>query len=395
MIKTIIFTIFLSQLCRICECFYYKQRRFVISHKNVYEHHSVVSSLCRLRMADATCHKLLEDLNVHGISLSGWNYWFYEKGMQTSTDDVLVALVALYRNIPNGSNIDNVSLSKRFQKELTSGSSFSYIDLGCGVGSILFLVSHGLLKMQYELLAPLLSVDENNTRVCSIGLEVQEVSAELARRSVRALPVFPGVFQPNISIQRMDIREIPQLLSEGTVSDNPSWNSLQSLKGKCNLLTANPPYFPHHIGTLSGDSQLRNARFELHGGIEEYCLAAKELLCPAHGLFVFSFCTSAVAVAAGGTIGAPCSDERVPSLAYITILLLLNNDGSIPAGETGSGRSRVEDDKAHDGAGGEMGRFGANGLCLRSSSCCSGCRRGGHVCGGREAVGYQEIGIVE
>eukprot|EP01036_Dinobryon_divergens_P023382 gene23382-31722_t len=275
-------------------------------YKHANNHHSI-PSLFRLRMADAVCHELLEDSNVCGLSLSGWNYWFYEKGMQTSTDDVLVALVALYGTIPTDcdNNNDLLSLSKRFQRELTSGSSFHYIDLGCGVGSILFLVSHGLLRLQYEL-SP---IKGNNIRVCSIGLEVQEVSAELATRSASALPVFPGVFQPNVSIQRMDIRDIPRLLSEGIVSDNPSQNYLQSLKGKCNLLTANPPYFPRGIGTHSGDSQLRNARFELHGGIEEYCLAARELLCPENGLFVFSFCTSAVS-ASDATV-SQCSDQRV------------------------------------------------------------------------------------
>jgi hypothetical protein len=107
----------------------------------------------------------------------------------------------------------------------------------------------------------------------------------------------------------MDIREIPRLISEGILSDNPSRNSLLSLKGKCNLLTANPPYFPRGTGTHSGDSQLRNARFELHGGIEEYCLAARELLCPENGLFVFSFCSSSVS--ASDATGTQCSDQRV------------------------------------------------------------------------------------
>jgi len=311
MILTIVLTItVVGQSLMLCNCLHYKLRRLRISHalslqreicKGFDEHIAASRGI-----ADAVEHKLIQDCNIHELSLPAWNYWFYEKGMQTSTDDVLVALVALNQNIPMESK--NGSFSKRFQTELTSGSPFYYIDMGCGVGSILLLVSHGLLKLQHEL-EHSLSILENITNICSIGIEVQGESAELARKSVNSLPLYPGVFQPNISIQKMDIRDIPSLLSDGFASDNSSCSHLQLLKGKCNLITANPPYFPHYIGTHSGDSQLKNARFELHGGIEDYCLAVKELLCPKIGLFVFSFCASAVA--ATKQTEAQCSEQRV------------------------------------------------------------------------------------
>ena len=233
---------------------------------------------------DAVQHQLVTDRILHGKEIKGWNYWYYSNGMHTSTDDVLVSLVALNNEIQDEWS-RHVFLGDRYKQTLFSNvyddKTFYYADLGCGIASILLLVVNGLLTTQY--CNSFFSLTNNcPVNVVAHGLEVQKHSASLAERSVASLFHFPNIPEPKIAIQNRDIREI-----NGTTLGQA--DSLLPLIGQCNLLTANPPYFPASLGSHSADLQRRNARFELHGGIEDYCLAAKELLHPVDGLFVFSF----------------------------------------------------------------------------------------------------------
>jgi len=54
------------------------------------------------------------------------------------------------------------------------------------------------------------------------------------------------------------------------------------------LITASPPYFAARDGLVSSDSQRSAARFELHGGVDDYCAAAARALAP-EGRFIFCF----------------------------------------------------------------------------------------------------------
>ncbi len=112
-------------------------------------------------------------------------------------------------------------------------------DLGCGIGTVLLLVAwrHG------------------NARV--VGVEAQEVSASLARRSIAR-----NGASERCEVRIGDLRD-PAVLPEGAAFD---------------LVTGTPPYLPPGTGRASDRPQRAPARLELRGGIEDYALAAARLL---------------------------------------------------------------------------------------------------------------------
>jgi tRNA1(Val) A37 N6-methylase TrmN6 len=182
---------------------------------------------------------------------SNVKYYYRSKGMQTSTDDVFVAFVASYRDL------DNFLEQHYYQDHSIS----NYVDLGTGIGSVLLLTAHA------------------NKPLKSLGIEVQPESAALAKRSINELPSD----SPTIAIETFDIR---QLLNSSVQDD--LYVKYNMLKGNVDLITANPPYLPLTSGTHCFDNQRKLARFELNGGIEDYCRVAHGLLAP-NGRFVFSF----------------------------------------------------------------------------------------------------------
>jgi tRNA1(Val) A37 N6-methylase TrmN6 len=112
-----------------------------------------------------------------------------------------------------------------------------YVDLGCGVGSTLLLVSNTLRPQ------------------LSLGVEAQEQSACLLRRTLSELP--DGA--PNIDIIHKDLRDILKTdLLNNVIRENSNINGVKEelsglidsnnvgsnyeLSGNCNLITANPPY---------------------------------------------------------------------------------------------------------------------------------------------------------
>ena len=136
--------------------------------------------------------------------VGSWKYWHRERGHQTTTDDVLVAYMALFpqEKLPC----------------LTQGPPVrTYVDLGCGIGSTLFLVAQTLRQAR------------------AVGIEAQAQSALLAARSARETGC------STITVVHEDIRAF---LS----GDEPLLPPLDSLPGNCDLATANPPYAPLTIG---------------------------------------------------------------------------------------------------------------------------------------------------
>jgi tRNA1(Val) A37 N6-methylase TrmN6 len=211
------------------------------------------------------------------LYVGDWSYWYRKKGMQTSTDDILVAFVATYpeadehffEGIATSSN-QPILLSHR--KAAESGIN-RYVDLGCGVGSTLLLVTYILRPKEF-----------------SIGIEAQDESFRLLQRTLDELPSD----SPNIKVAHADIRALVHNSHASTSkeSDESSEDNLSALKlmlaGKCDLITANPPYAPLQSGTLCKDAQRRSARFELRGGVEEYLVTVKDLLSHT-GRFVLAF----------------------------------------------------------------------------------------------------------
>lgn len=97
------------------------------------------------------------------------------------------------------------------------------------------------------------------------GLEVQPRSLDLARRSAR----YNGV-SSRVRYLEGDLRE----------AGGPP--------GPFDLITGSPPYWKPLDGTLSEAPQKGPCRFELRGGLESYCLAARTALGPG-GRFILVF----------------------------------------------------------------------------------------------------------
>ncbi|MEZ4439311.1 MAG: methyltransferase domain-containing protein [Polyangiaceae bacterium] len=113
-----------------------------------------------------------------------------------------------------------------------------YLDLGCGIGSVLLTVAH---RLRPE---------------ASLGIEAQAESVMLARRSLAELP-----------------EEAPPVaLVEGDFRHHDFGAQ------RFDLITGSPPYFPVTAGVLPDDPQRRACRFELRGGVEAYCDVAARLL---------------------------------------------------------------------------------------------------------------------
>lgn len=134
-----------------------------------------------------------------------------------------------------------------FAAETVAGSPpRRHVDIGCGIGSVLLLVAWRFPTLR------------------SVGVEAQELSFGLARRSI----VGNGV-AGRCEVRFGDLRD-PALLPEGAVFD---------------LVTGTPPYLPPGTARESDRVQRGPCRIEHRGGIEDYCRSAARLLAPG-GWFV-------------------------------------------------------------------------------------------------------------
>lgn len=113
-----------------------------------------------------------------------------------------------------------------------------YLDLGCGIGSVLLMVTHKVRPPVAR------------------GVEAQAQSVMMARRAVSELPSH----QSEIEVHHADFRDLIE-------ND-----------GLYDLITGSPPYFPTGTGVLPADAQRRACRFEERGGVEAYAGAAARLM---------------------------------------------------------------------------------------------------------------------
>lgn len=119
------------------------------------------------------------------------------------------------------------------------------LDLGCGIGSVLLMTSWAFPSAR------------------GVGIEAQEVSIALARRSI----AYDGV-DDRVALIHGDLRvEAPRL------------------GDRFDLITGTPPYLPMGHGQVSERAQRGPAFFEMRGGIEDYARAAAAVLAPG-GVFV-------------------------------------------------------------------------------------------------------------
>ncbi|MEQ1502292.1 MAG: methyltransferase [Myxococcota bacterium] len=155
-----------------------------------------------------------------------WSVIQLRRGHRFSTDDLVTAWRA-WQAVPDAATV---------------------LDLGCGIGSV------GLSTLYY--LPPTTTL---------IGVEAQEVSVGLARRTV-ALNGLTG----RVTIVQGDLRDPAVLAADARFP----------------LITGSPPYLPAGTGLLSANSQRAHARIELRGSVFDYCAAAARHLAPG-GRFCF------------------------------------------------------------------------------------------------------------
>lgn len=146
-----------------------------------------------------------------------WRIWQRRRGHRYSLDDVATAAEAA-RLRPDAE---------------------SYLDLGCGVGSVLLMVSYKL------------SAD---ARLAAV--EAQDISVALARKNLAR-----NGLGERVNLLHGDLRDAALELGEPFA-----------------LITGTPPYLPPHAASPSPDSQRTYARIEMRGGIEQYIEAAARWL---------------------------------------------------------------------------------------------------------------------
>jgi len=160
----------------------------------------------------------MDELTDDAIAGS-WRLFQRRRGHRYSLDDVATARAAL-RVRPD---------AKR------------YLDLGCGIGSVLLMVAYKL-----------------GPEARIVGVEAQAISMALARKNTARNDVKAELIEG-------DLREV-------------------EIEGEFDLITGTPPYLAPHSASPSTDDQRTYARIEMRGGIEDYVAAASRVLAPGGAL---------------------------------------------------------------------------------------------------------------
>jgi tRNA1(Val) A37 N6-methylase TrmN6 len=171
---------------------------------------------------------------------------------ELTSDAVTASFRLIQRRRGHRFSLDD--LATAFEAARARPDAARYLDLGCGVGSVLLMVAWKLPEARV------------------FGVEAQEVSFALAERNVRE-----NGLAERTTLAHGDLREVTR-----------SW-----VHGLCDLVSGTPPYLPPGTAIASPDPQRAAARIELRGGVEDYLAAAARVLAP------------------GGRAGV-CADGRAP-----------------------------------------------------------------------------------
>jgi tRNA1Val (adenine37-N6)-methyltransferase len=210
---------------------------------------------------------LLQPQEDESLDYLSGNFKIFQKklGHRWSLDDLMTAFVA---------------------SQVVPEFSGPFIDLGCGLGSVLMLLAWKFEQAQ------------------GLGIEAQPERAALGRRSLR----FNGL-ESRCRILDGDLRQL---------------ESFEALE-KVSLITATPPYFPIGTGIESKQPHASPCRFEVRGGIEEYATAAAKLLTD---IGVFVVVTSALEAdrvlksAAGARLHVTRHLEVIPKAGKIPLIMV-------------------------------------------------------------------------
>ena len=156
-----------------------------------------------------------------------------------TSDAVTAGFRLLQRRRGHRFSIDDLATAWEAARALPQAGSF--LDLGCGVGSVLLMVAWRLPAAR------------------GFGIEAQDESFALARRNVD-----DNGLGARVTLAHGDLREVTR-----------SWPH-----GRCALVTGTPPYLPEGTALASPDPQRAAARIELRGGVEDYLAAAARVLDP-------------------------------------------------------------------------------------------------------------------
>ena len=161
-----------------------------------------------------------------------WRIFQLSDGHRWSLDDHVTAVIALQE------------AAKLARPPLAA------LDLGCGIGSVLLMVAWGL-----------------PAATCVLGVEAQDVSVALCRRSIRYNVGEGG----RVAVLQHDLRHpLPPGAAPPAGFD---------------IVTGTPPYIPLGGGAGSRRPQKEPCNLETRGGVEEYVAAAARVLAPG-GAFI-------------------------------------------------------------------------------------------------------------
>ncbi|KAK8813212.1 hypothetical protein WA158_002804 [Blastocystis sp. Blastoise] len=159
-------------------------------------------------------------------SLAGyWKIFQRQGGHRFSTDDIVTAWCASQYILSSG--LDKID-------------GIPYLDIGCGLGSVLLFISWKFSSFQ------------------SVGIEAQKISYSLAKRSI----LYNIGNSDRIKVYNGDLRD---------------FNILSNDK-KFKIITGTPPYFKNGEAALPSKVDQKACLFEFRGGVEEYCRAAGHYL---------------------------------------------------------------------------------------------------------------------
>lgn len=237
----------------------------------------------------------LEDL----CHLAGdWRLLQREEGHRFSLDDLVTAHFAATVAVADAARAEAASASAQPQPRPQPRSPARILDLGCGIGTVLLLMAWRFPAARVW------------------GIEAQEISAALARRSI----TWNGVDDRCLVISG-DLRDASLLSSEAPFE----------------LVTGTPPYFPRGTGVESEQVQRGPCRFEHRGGVEDYAAAAAARLAPGAAF---------VACAAAAQVDRVLAGAKAAGLVTDRLRQVIPREGKPPLLIVFSMRRREDDSSA-------------------------------------------------